>query len=313
MNKGMNTKEDIDIHTQFITLIGTPLSQSFAAGMQNAAFEAGNINMRYFYTEAGTGHLKEIMEAIRFMPSFAGCAVTKPNKVKVLKFLDELDPLCKTAGACNTVVKQTDGKLKGYNTDGSGFLRSLKEDAGIDPRGRTFFCFGAGGAGRAICTSLAYSNAEKVYITDILENSSRKLCDDINKNFRPVAGYVEAGDYSRIPGCDVIINASGTGMGTTIGQSPVPAECICPENFCFDACYNPQKTRFLLDAEEKGCRVLNGLGMSLYQGVIQYELWTGKKAPEASMRQELLRILKDRSDMRISSGMSGKAENGAKT
>lgn len=86
------------------------------------------------------------------------------------------------------------------------------------------------------------------------------------------------------------MNASGVGMGESMGQSPMPTEYIQPSQFYFDACYNPDKTQFLLDAEEKGCRILNGLGMSLYQGVAQIELWSGVKAPVEAMRQELLRI-----------------------
>ena len=88
-----------------------------------------------------------------------------------------------------------------------------------------------------------------------------------------------------------MINASGVGLGATIGQPAIPKEYIRPEQFCFDACYNPAKTKFLLDAEDKGCRILNGLGMSLYQGAAQIELWTGQKAPVEAMRKELLDIL----------------------
>ena len=82
-------------------------------------------------------------------------------------------------------------------------------------------------------------------------------------------------------------------MGKSIGQSPLPKEYIQSSQFYFDACYNPDKTQFLLDAEEKGCKILNGLGMSLYQGVAQVELWTGKKPPVVAMRRELLAILEE--------------------
>ena len=104
------------------------------------------------------------------------------------------------------------------------------------------------------------------------------------------------GDFSKLAACNVVLNASGVGMGKTIGQTPLPKEYLQPSQFCFDACYNLDKTRFLLDAEEKGCRILNGLGMSLYQGVAQVELWSGKKAPAEAMRQELLRILEEPSE-----------------
>lgn len=281
---------NVDINTQMITLLGKPLSQSFAARMQNAGYAAMGQNMIYSYTEVDKDHLGDVVNGLRYM-NFAGFAVTKPNKVRVLRYLDELDPLCKKMGACNTVVRTAEGKLIGYNTDGSGFYTSLVEEGRIDVKNSTFFCFGAGGAGRAMCSVLAYHGARKIYITDFYEPCAESLVMDINENFAPVAEFVHHGHMEKIPECNVILNASGVGMGSSIGQSPMPAEYIQPEQFYFDACYNPDKTQFLINAEEKGCRILNGLGMSLYQGVAQIELWTGKKAPVETMRQELLDIL----------------------
>ena len=281
----------VDINTKMITLLGTPLSQSFAARMQNAGYEAAGLNMLYFYTETDNEHLGDIVNGLRYM-NFAGFAVTKPNKVKVLEYLDELDPLCEKMGASNTVVKSADGKLVGYNTDGVGFYTSLTEEGGVQVDQSVFFCFG-GGAGRAICSILAYKGARKIYVTDAYEPCANSLVDDINNNFAPVAEYVPYGEYSKLAACNVVINASGVGMGKSIGKSPLPKEYIQSSQFYFDACYNPERTQFLLDAEEKGCKVLNGLGMSLYQGVAQIELWTGKRAPVEAMRQELLTILKE--------------------
>ena len=282
----------VDINTKMITLLGTPLSQSFAARMQNAGYEAAGLNMLYFYTETDNEHLGDIVNGLRYM-NFAGFAVTKPNKVKVLEYLDELDPLCEKMGASNTVVKSADGKLVGYNTDGVGFYTSLTEEGGVQVDQSVFFCFGGGGAGRAICSILAYKGARKIYVTDAYEPCANSLVDDINNNFAPVAEYVPYGEYSKLAACNVVINASGVGMGKSLGKSPLPKEYIQSSQFYFDACYNPERTQFLLDAEEKGCKVLNGLGMSLYQGVAQIELWTGKRAPVEAMRQELLTILKE--------------------
>ncbi len=280
----------IDINTQMITLLGKPLSQSFAARMQNAGYAAMGQNMFYFYTEVDKDHLGDVVSGLRHM-NFAGFAVTKPNKVRVLRYLDELDPLCKKMGACNTVVRTPEGKLIGYNTDGSGFYTSLVEEGKVDVKESTFFCFGAGGAGRAMCSVLAYHGARKIYITDFYEPCAESLVMDINENFAPVAEFVHHGHLEKVAESSVVLNASGVGMGSSIGQSPMPAEYVQPEQLYFDACYNPEKTQFLLNAEEKGCRILNGLGMSLYQGVAQVELWTGKKAPVEAMRKELLDIL----------------------
>lgn len=280
----------IDIDTKMITLIGTPLRQSFAARMQNAGYEAAGLNMCYFYTETDESHLREIISGIRYMPSFAGCAVTKPNKVRVLEYLDELDPLCAKMGACNTVRRTADNRLIGYNTDGMGFYKSFENETDFELSGASCFCMGAGGAGRAICSSLAYKGAKRIYITDIVERSAFDLADDINENFGSVAEYVPFGNFAKLPECGLVINATGIGMGKTVGRSPVDPALLRKEQFCFDACYNPDKTQFLLDAERLGCRIMNGLGMSLYQGVAQIEIWTGGPAPVDAMRAELERI-----------------------
>lgn len=281
---------NVDINTKMITLLGDPLKQSFAARMQNAGYEAAGLNMLYFYTETDNEHLGDIVKGLRYM-NFAGFAVTKPNKVKVLEYLDELDPLCEKMGASNTVVKTADGKLIGYNTDGVGFYTSLVEEGKVKVDESVFFCFGAGGAGRAMCSILAYHGARKIYITDYFDSAAEELVKDINENFAPVAEMVPKGDFSKIAACDVVLNASGIGMGAHIGESPMPEEYIQPSQLYFDACYNPDKTQFLLNAEAKGCRILNGLGMSLYQGAAQIELWTGGKAPVEAMRKELLDII----------------------
>ena len=282
----------IDIHTRFITLLGDPLAQSFAARMQNRGYEAAGLDLVYFYTVTGPEHLGEIIQGLRHMP-FAGFAVTKPNKVKVLEYLDELDPLCAKMGSSNTVVKLPDGRLKGYNTDGVGFSRALDE-AGVSVKEKTFFCIGSGGAGRAICSALAYHGAGRILIADLAEESARSPAGDINQNFAPVAEAIPYGDFSRVQEANAVINASGVGMGKTIGQTPLPPEYIRPGQFYFDACYNPARTRFLENAEKAGCPVLNGLTMSLYQGTAQVELWSGQEAPVEAMRQELEKILAEK-------------------
>lgn len=280
----------VDINTKMVTLLGDPLKQSFAAQMQNCAYEAAGMNMLYFYTEVNNEHLKDVVNGIRYM-NFAGFAVTKPNKVKVLEYLDELDPLCEKMGASNTVVKTPEGKLIGYNTDGIGFVTSIQEEGGIKVDENVYFCIGSGGAGRAMCSALAYYGAKKIYITDLFEESSHSLVDDINNNFAPVAEFVPYGDFSKVAEANVVMNASGIGMGSHIGENPMPKECIKADQFYFDACYNPAKTQFLIDAEEAGASILNGLGMSLYQGAAQIKYWTGEDAPIEAMRQKLLDII----------------------
>jgi len=290
-----------NINTKFITLLGMPLSQSFAARMQNAAYKAMGENMLYFYTEVENDHLGEVVAGLRNMP-FAGFAVTKPNKVEVLKYLDELDPLCEKMGASNTVAIR-DGKLIGYNTDGVGFWRSLIEETGMDVTEKTFFCAGAGGAGRAMCSILAYNNAKKIYIYDAFDSSAKELVEDINKNFAPIAEHIPFAENEKAMQiaheCDVLMNATGLGMYKTADKTPFPKEIIRAEQVCFDATYNPAETIFLRQAKEVGCKTINGLGMSLYQGAAQIEIWTGKEAPVSVMHQELMDILDGKEEKQV--------------
>ncbi len=281
---------NVNIDTKFITLLGDPLRQSFAAQMQNAGYADAGLNMLYFYTEVNNEHLADVVNGLRYM-NFAGFAVTKPNKVKVLEYLDDLDPLCAKMGASNTVKKTEDGKLVGYNTDGIGFVRSLERDGGVTVSDHKYFLIGAGGAGRAMACALAYYGAQKIYVMDYFAESAQSLTDDINNNFAPVAEYVEFNDFSKVSDASVVMNASGIGMGSHIGENPMPKEFFNADTFYFDACYNPAKTQFLLDAEEVGGTILNGLGMSLYQGAAQIEIWSGIEPPIDAMKQKLMDII----------------------
>ena len=284
-----------DRGTKLITLIGTPLGQSYAARMQNKAYEVMGETLYYSNTEADEKMLPEVIKDIRSKKEFVGAAVTKPNKVSVIPLLDELDPLCEKIGACNTIVKLPDGRLKGFNTDALGFLGSLREDAGIESiEDMSFFCFGVGGAGRAIASALAYFGAKKVYLTARTEENVLKTVNDVNTRIAPVAKAVKLSELSVLLGCDVIINATGVGMGETMGMTPLAKEHMPTGKLYFDACYNPQRTRFLSDAEQLGNKTLNGLGMSLYQGAAQIELWTGRKAPLEAMRSELIEIISEK-------------------
>ncbi len=181
--------------------------------------------------------------------------------------------------------------------DGSVVLENVKKAAkgtGFDAYKEEYVdMIAAGIVDPAKVTRSALENAASVAAMVLTTES---LVADINENFAPVAEFVHHGDFSKLAACNVVLNASGIGMGAHIGESPLPKEHIQPSQFFFDACYNPDKTQFLLDAEEKGCRILNGLGMSLYQGAAQIELWTGKKAPVEAMRQELLAILAEQNE-----------------
>ncbi len=286
-----------DIDSRIIALIGKPLGQSFAARMQNAAYNAAGFNMAYCYCEADE-HLKEIFDGVRYITTFRGCAVTKPNKVEAMKYVDEIDPLCEKMGSTNTVVKTPEGKLKAYNTDGYGALRSLKEE-GCPIKDQVVFSFGAGGTGRSVCFEIANAGAKKIYISSRSE-LCEELAKEINGYFPGVCEAIRASEEEKIGKAlgetDVILNLSGLGMRGKEEYTCMDKKYFKPNHVCFDATYNPVETRFLKEAKEAGvAKTINGIDMSLYQGARQIEIWAGvKEAPVERMRQELQTILAEK-------------------
>jgi len=281
----------INVDTKLIPLLGTPLRQSFAARMQNTAYKAIGFDGCYFPVEIDNEHLPDVVNALRWM-NVPGFAVTKPNKVEVLKYLDEIDELAQKMGACNTVVN-TGGVLKGYNTDGEGAITDFKQN-GIDIENSTFFCLGAGGAGKAVTFTLAHYGAKKIYICDINE-SAEILENELNTNFGPIAQSCRYDDKEKmlkmVKDSSVVMNNSGIGMYPKEDETWIDKKELSHKPVCFDAVYNPSKTRFLAEAEEMGCKVLNGLGMSINQGALQVKLWTGHDEPYEVMTEAINEIL----------------------
>jgi len=285
---------EVKTTTKLIALLGSPLKQSFAAAIQNEAFEAEGLDYFYFPVEVGNDGIKPILDAVRVM-NFAGLVVTKPNKVFVCGLLDELDPLAEAMGAVNTVVKTGEGKLVGYNTDGLACVKSLRADQNVDVERSVFFCIGAGGVGRAIAYTLAYCGAKKIYVTDLMPEAAEDLCAAIERKYPGVARVVAMDDLEQVnraaADSGVVMNLTGLGMGGHIGEMPFTGEIFRPGQVAFDAIYNPPVTKFLEEAEKKGCRTLNGMNMNVYQGSIGYQLHTGRPAPIEQMRKTVERLL----------------------
>lgn len=282
----------ITTDTKLISLLGYPLAQSISAVSHNRVYEEKGWDYYYFPIEVPKQEdLGRITDAIRCM-NFAGFAVTKPHKVAVMKYLDDADEVTRQMGSCNTVVVQPDGSLKGYNTDGLGAVRSVQEEAGVEIPGNTFLCFGAGGAGKAICTELAFHKAGRIYISDF-EGPCTELAEQINRFSPGTAVALPVNEREAIQKAvresQVLLNVSGLGMNGHIDETPLPEACFRPGQVCFDATYNPARTRFLTEAEAAGCTVMNGLGMLVYQATRQIALWTGEEEPIPEMTRQMRR------------------------
>lgn len=279
----------ITVHTKLIALLGNPVEHSVSPKMQNYVYEKIGYDACYFPVECDQEHLGDIINAVRYM-NFAGLGLTTPNKEAAMQYMDEIDELAAKMGAINTVVKNGT-HLKGYNTDGEGAVKSLK-DEGVDIGNSTYFVWGAGGAGKSVCYTLVYRGAKHIYICDIPEKCEQ-MAAELNEKFPGTSAVaVHLGDDRNIregiEKADVLLNLSGLGMSGKETLTPVDASLIQSRHICFDATYKPERTRFLREAEAKGCRVINGLGMVVNQGALQVQLWAGCEPPYEEMRKGAL-------------------------
>jgi len=222
-----------------------------------------------------------------------GLNITVPHKVTVIKYLDALTDDARLIGAVNT-IEITDGKLIGHNTDGRGFLRSLREETALRPKGKTFLMVGSGGAARAVCFNLALAGAGTIVLHDIDRAKAEKLGRDVRSATAAKVIVLEAsGLRSSAPDADCIINATPLGLKKD-DPLPLSPDLIRKGQLVCDLVYNPPDTPLLRTARSRGAKTLRGIGMLLYQGVIAFEIWTGKKAPVIVMKKALSRQIRDR-------------------
>jgi len=263
------------VTTKLVILLGNPLGHSVSPPMHNRVFEKLGMDYCYMPVEVSSNNLKEVFLGLCKM-NVAGFNVTIPHKVTIIEYLDELDSLAATIGAVNTICVR-DGRTKGYNTDGEGFRRSLEDQAKITVKGKRVFLLGCGGAARAIAMTLAFHSAEKIYIYNRTTAKAESLVDEINKNIRPCAEVVESleSQSKAIHTCDVLINSTSLGMHPDEAILPIDESLLSPDLIVADIVYNPLMTKLLRTARAKGCSIVPGLGMLIYQGAAAFELFTG--------------------------------------
>lgn len=291
---------DITPQTKLIPLLGLPLSQSYSVKLQNEMLQLLGLDFFRFPIETGVENVEEIVRGLRHM-NIGGITATKPDKIALKNCCDSLDSIAAVAGAVNCSVYH-DGVLKGYNTDGIGFLASLEEVWEKPIESTRVLCLGAGGAGRAICAALAERGVMRLQIADLYEDASRNLVKALNEYFPQVDSKVillEDREALKKAVCqaDVVMNITGLGMRPHEDEAPIDANWMNAGQLAFDAAYNPPRTRFLREAEERGCQVLNGKMMLAYCGMAAFKLLTGMEAPKEAWLQKLDEIERDRTKL----------------
>lgn len=270
--------------TRVYGVIGEPVSHSLSPVLHNTGFVARHVDA--VYLPFLVHDLRDFLAAI---PEFGirGFSVTHPHKQAILKYLKDCDPLAAEIGAVNTVVVRRDGSLLGSNTDYLGVLRALEKKLRI--KGSRILIFGAGGSARAAALALVRAGAD-VAICARREKAARELARAFSAQVVPRAAL-------RTESFDAILNATPVGMPPHDGVSPlVPNELNC--RLVMDLINRPRQTQLLKIAAHKGLATVPGVEMLLAQGYAQWELWTGKRAPEALIRRAVLAALRAQENSR---------------
>ncbi len=276
----------INSKTKLICLLGHPVGHSKSPEMQNVALELDEINAKYMAFDVKPENLKEAVEGLKAV-NFMGANVTIPHKENIMKYVDELTEEARNIGAVNTLYIKK-GKLIGDNTDGRGFILSLMEDGGFDPKDKKILILGAGGAAKAISTKLVMEEARELNIFDLDEQKSEMITDNIKKiNVKTEIKIIKKCEIEEIAkSVDLIVNCTPVGMKES-DPLLLNGNVFSEKQLVFDLIYNPKKTKLLLEAEKKGAKILNGLGMLVYQGALSFEKWTGKKPNSNKMKNKI--------------------------
>ncbi|WP_339313214.1 shikimate dehydrogenase [Paenibacillus sp. FSL M7-0896] len=265
-------------------VMGDPIAQSKSPLMHGAALQALGLSGAYVPLHITPDKLGDAVQAIRTL-GFRGVNVTIPHKVAVMEYLDRLDSSAVDVGAVNTIVNDN-GILTGFNTDGIGYVRSLKTEAAPDLTGARILVIGAGGAARGIVSALLKEQPAMVLIVNRNEERARQLADSFSSR-----GSLTGAGMDAVPGVlgsmDIVINTTSVGMYPHMEDMPIDPAGLHEGMIVSDLIYNPLHTRLLTESLKRGCTVHGGLGMFVYQGAYALEYWTGLVAPAAIMRQTI--------------------------
>ena len=280
----MGCINEITGHTKLTGLLGSPVAHSKSPLMHNEAFKELGLDYVYLCFDVPENNLKTAFEGLKKL-NVAGFNCTMPDKTLICELVDELSPAASMIGAVNTVVNDN-GKYIGHNTDGIGYMQSVK-DAGYNIIGENMTLLGSGGAASSILVQAALDGVKSINVFSLKDRfwgKAEKMVDAVNKNTDCKVTLFELGDDSVL--ADSIANSRILTNATSVGMAPNTDNCIIPDKSMLskdlivsDIIYNPMETKLIKMAKEQGCNTFNGLYMLLYQGAEAFKIWTGKDMP----------------------------------
>lgn len=277
---------NIDGSTKVVGIFGSPVAHTASPAMHNAAFEALAMNWVYAAFQVEPHNLRSALMGASAM-GMTGVNLTLPHKILALDIVDEVHSEARKLGSVNTVLMEH-GRLRGFNTDGFGFVKAIEEEFNLTLEGKRVLVLGAGGAGRAIAVKCALEGAALVCVANRTASKIEPIAREVKvtkTEFRALK--LNSRDIGRAIGeIDVLVNATSVGLkdGDTLGLDP---GLFTPKLFVYETIYRPAETELLRTARAAGAKAINGTSMLLHQGAKSFEIWTKRKAPMAVMRRAL--------------------------
>ena len=267
---------------KWYAVLGDPVSHSKSPAMHEEWFRENGIDAGYVPVHVPAGEIGEAVAALKTLGA-SGWNVTVPHKQDIIRHLDRLDPLAREMQAVNTVRVLPDGKLLGLNTDGPGFVRSLEQGAGPDRKEEPVLIIGAGGAASGIALALVQAGYRSVSVCNRTVEKAERISSRTGGEALSLAeAEKRLGEYG------TVIQTTPVGMSTGTPGLPFGLEHLSPDAVAADIVYSPLHTEFLTAAASKGCRIVDGLGMFVFQGALAFREWTGIMPDTEKMRDRLL-------------------------
>ncbi|HMF52893.1 MAG TPA: shikimate dehydrogenase, partial [Edaphobacter sp.] len=279
--------DQVDAATKVYGVAGNPIKSSLSPIMMNTAFRRETVNAVYLALQATK--VSDLLKLVQEIP-IQGLSVTMPHKQEIMAHLEHTDPLSAKIGACNTVLRAQDGILYGFNTDVAGIVGPLEKRLSL--RGARILVLGAGGAARAAVFGVRDKGAE-VFILNRTPETAQKLARQSGSKTIKKEALAKTS-------FDVVINATPIGMA---GQKATPLLEAKDLNtkLVFDLVYNPIETPLIRLARQQGIPFITGIEMFVQQGARQFEIWTGKPAPEEEMLRVVIHTLRQQAEATASS------------
>jgi shikimate dehydrogenase len=279
---------DLNPGTQLCAVIGNPVSHSLSPAIHNRAFQ--ELALDFVYLAFRVEDVGSAVAGMRALENFRGLSVTIPHKVAIIEHLDEVAEVDAQIGSINTVVNEA-GRLRGFGSDGPGARQALVE-AGVEVAGEPVLILGSGGAARAIGFDLAHrATPSSLIVLGVVEDELESLVRDLKQRTGVDATGELLGDRSLERGIAesrVLVHATPVGMHPREDATLVLPEWMHADLAVMDIVYNPYQTRLLKDASERGIKTVPGIEMFVNQALLQFEAWTGERAPREVMKQVVL-------------------------